>query len=207
MKQRADNRSGKNKALPVAAAVVATAALAVTLFTARPAPKAEDAAAPAGGDIAFTAKEIGTQASYFDYDDDGTTVQVLAVRAPDDTVRMALNTCQVCNGSPYAYFEQEGDFFFCQNCKNRFSSSDVGIVSGGCNPVVWTIEADAAALNGCNNELVLPAFDRQVRLTEGRNTITFTPEEPGEYLYSCWMGMLRNTITVVPQETGTESLF
>lgn len=74
-------------------------------------------------------------------------------------------------------------------------------------PVVWIIEADAAALNGCNNELVLPAFDRQVRLTEGRNTITFTPEEPGEYLYSCWMGMLRNTITVVPQETGTGILF
>ena len=138
MKQRADNRSGKNKALPVAAAVVAAAALAVTLLTARPAPKAADTAAPAGGDIAFTAKEIGAQASYFDYDADGTTVQWLAVRAPDDTVRMALNTCQVCNGSPYAYFEQEGDFFICQNCKNRFSSSDVGIVSGGCNPVPIT---------------------------------------------------------------------
>ena len=82
---------------------------------------------------------------------------------------------------------------------------DLQVVAG--IPVVWTIEADAAALNGCNNELVLPAFDRQVRLTEGRNTITFTPEEPGEYLYSCWMGILRNTIIVVPQETGTESLF
>ena len=141
MKQRADNRSGKNKALPVAAAMVAAAALAVTLFTARPAPKAADTAPPAGGDIAFTAKEIGAQASYFDYDADGTTVQVLAVRASDDIVRMALNTCQVCNGSPYAYFEQEGDLFICQNCKNRFSSSDVGIVSGGCNPVpmvLWT---------------------------------------------------------------------
>lgn len=39
---------------------------------------------------------------------------------------------------PYAYFEQEGDLFICQNCKNRFSSSDVGIVSGGCNLVPIT---------------------------------------------------------------------
>lgn len=68
----------------------------------------------------------------------GVTVQVLAVRAPDDTVRMALNTCQVCNGSPYAYFEQEGDSFVCQNCKNRFSALDVGLVSGGCNPAPIT---------------------------------------------------------------------
>lgn len=60
-----------------------------------------------------------------------------AVRASDSTV---LNTCQVCNGSPYAYFEQDGDEFICQNCRNRFASVDVGRVSGGCNPVPITAE-------------------------------------------------------------------
>ena len=55
-------------------------------------------------------------------------------------MRLALNTCQVCNGSPYAYFVQEGDEFVCQNCHNRFSSTDVGKVSGGCNPVPITAE-------------------------------------------------------------------
>ena len=63
-------------------------------------------------------------------------------------------------------------------------------------PVVWTIVAEERNLNGCNNELVLPAFNQQVRLKAGENVITFTPEEPGEYPYSCWMGMLRSTITV-----------
>lgn len=63
-------------------------------------------------------------------------------------------------------------------------------------PVVWTIVAEEGNLNGCNNELVLSAFDQQVRLKAGENVITFTPEEPGEYPYRCWMGMLRNTITV-----------
>lgn len=64
-------------------------------------------------------------------------------------------------------------------------------------PVVWTVVAEEGSLNGCNSELVLPAFDRQVRLGAGETVITFTPEQAGSYVYSCWMGMLRNTITVV----------
>ena len=67
-------------------------------------------------------------------------------------------------------------------------------------PVVWTILADSASLNGCNNELVLPAFAQQVKLGEGATTITFTPEQPGSYPYSCWMGMLRSTINVIDME-------
>ncbi|MGN0977051.1 MAG: sulfite exporter TauE/SafE family protein [Faecousia sp.] len=63
-------------------------------------------------------------------------------------------------------------------------------------PVVWTILAEEDALNGCNNEIVLPAFDQQIRLEPGATTITFIPEEPGVYTYTCWMGMLKNTITV-----------
>ena len=64
-------------------------------------------------------------------------------------------------------------------------------------PVAWTIVADEESLNGCNNEIVLPAFNQQIKLEAGENTIRFTPETPGSYPYSCWMGMLRNTITVV----------
>lgn len=75
---------------------------------------------------------------------------------------------------------------------------DIQVVAGV--PVVWTILADEEDLNGCNSELILPAFDRQVKLSEGATTITFTPEEPGTYTYSCWMGMLRNTITVMTGE-------
>lgn len=75
------------------------------------------------------------------------------------------------------------------------SYDDIQVVAG--IPVVWTISADESALNGCNNELVIPAFDQQVKLQEGTTTIEFTPRELGSFSYSCWMGMLRNTITVV----------
>ena len=72
---------------------------------------------------------------------------------------------------------------------------DIRVVEG--IPVVWTITASEDSLNGCNNEIVIPAFDRQIKLEAGENTIRFTPESAGSYSYSCWMGMLRNTITVV----------
>ncbi len=63
-------------------------------------------------------------------------------------------------------------------------------------PVVWTINADASSLNGCNNAIVIPEYNLQVTLQEGENVIEFTPSETGTFTYTCWMGMLKNTITV-----------
>ena len=132
----------KNLLPVVAGAVVLAAALILLLPKLAQKDDGGQASAvlPGGQDLVIQASEIGRTASYFDYDAGGTTVQVLAVRASDDTVRLALNTCQVCSGSPYAYFEQDGDTFVCQNCKNRFASVAVGQVSGDCNPVSITAE-------------------------------------------------------------------
>ena len=143
--------------LAIVALVVLIAALAVTilpkLFDKGNDSGAEETSTPSSSDLTVRADEVGTQASFFDYNADGITVQVLAVRASDGTVRLALNTCQVCNGSPYAYFVQDGDDFVCQNCHNRFSSTDVGEVSGGCNPVPITAEVYKEA----KGTLVIPA--------------------------------------------------
>ncbi|MCD8117208.1 MAG: DUF2318 domain-containing protein [Oscillospiraceae bacterium] len=130
----------RNMLLPVVAVLVVLAAAAAVLL-----PRLQDdgdstVASVSEGDLLIQTENIGTEASYFDYDVDGVTVEVLAVLASDGTIQLALNTCQVCNGSPYAYFVQEGDDFVCQNCLNRFSSTDVGVVSGGCNPVPITAE-------------------------------------------------------------------
>ncbi|MCD7769567.1 MAG: DUF2318 domain-containing protein [Oscillospiraceae bacterium] len=130
----------RNMLLPVVAVLVVLAAVAAVLL-----PRLQDdedsaVASVSEGDLLIQTADIDTEASYFDYDADGVTVEVLAVLASDGTIRLALNTCQVCNGSPYAYFVQEGDDFICQNCMNRFSSTDVGVVSGGCNPVPITAE-------------------------------------------------------------------
>lgn len=63
-------------------------------------------------------------------------------------------------------------------------------------PVKWIIKAEEGKLNGCNNEIIIPKLGVTKELQEGENVIEFTPEEPGQYGYSCWMGMIRSTIIV-----------
>ncbi len=63
-------------------------------------------------------------------------------------------------------------------------------------PVKWVIQAAAEDLTGCNNELVIPAFQIDKQLQPGDNVIEFTPDQSGTIPYSCWMGMIRSTITV-----------
>ena len=64
-------------------------------------------------------------------------------------------------------------------------------------PVHWNIHADAEKITGCNNEMVIPALNLRVPLSEGDNIVEFTVDEPGVIPYTCWMGMLRGTITAV----------
>lgn len=71
-------------------------------------------------------------------------------------------------------------------------------------PLKWTIKARKGDINGCNNEIVIPAFDISKKLEAGDNIIEFTPDETGTFTYSCWMGMIRSRITVVEDITDLE---
>ena len=64
-------------------------------------------------------------------------------------------------------------------------------------PVEWTIFVPEGKLNGCNSEIVVPGLDLSVRLHEGVNVVSFTPDETGTIPYSCWMGMIKSSINVV----------
>ena len=100
-----------------------------------------------GIDVTIVVADVTEAATYYNYDADGTTVQLLAVRASDGTVRLALNTCQVCAGSTKAYFIQSGDAFVCQNCGNSFATDEVGEEGAGCNPIPIT-SADYTEADG-----------------------------------------------------------
>ena len=91
--------------------------------------------AVADRDLVIQAEEITGNALFFPVDVAGTRLEVLAVRAPDGTIRTAFNTCQVCYGSGRGYYRQEGTVLVCQNCGNRYRMGHVEIRSGGCNPV------------------------------------------------------------------------
>lgn len=86
------------------------------------------------GKIIIDTKDITNVATYANYVVDDVTIQFILVRGSDGVVRIAFNTCQVCNPSPNAYFVQKGDYFECQNSGAKFHIDDLGIISGGCNP-------------------------------------------------------------------------
>ena len=90
------------------------------------------------GDMQIPKKEVTETAKFYQYKLDGVLIEVLALGAPDGTVRTAFNTCQVCYQSGRGYYVQQGDVLVCQNCRNRFKASQVELIKGGCNPVPIT---------------------------------------------------------------------
>ena len=94
------------------------------------------------GNLQVAVDSMGDQVAFIAYDSNGTAMQVMLYKGEDGTVRGALNTCQVCAGSPYAYFEQEGSDVVCQNCGNHFSVDAIGDAHGGCNPVPLELSDD-----------------------------------------------------------------
>ena len=94
------------------------------------------------GNLQVAVDSLGDQVAFIDYDSNGTAMQVMLYKGEDGTIHGALNTCQVCAGSPYAYFEQEGSDVVCQNCGNHFSVDAIGDAHGGCNPVPLEFSED-----------------------------------------------------------------
>jgi uncharacterized membrane protein len=97
-------------------------------------------------DVVIKKSTVSTKAQFIPVEVDGTKLEIIAVTAPDGTIRTAFNTCQVCYDSGKGFYKQDGDVLVCQNCGNRFKMSQVEVESGGCSPVPlwddWTTETD-----------------------------------------------------------------
>ena len=87
------------------------------------------------GNLVIPLEAIGETAVFAGYVYEDTVMEIFAVLDDDGELHYALNTCQVCSGSPNAYYEQDGSTFICQNCGNVFQTSKIGVKRGGCNPV------------------------------------------------------------------------
>jgi uncharacterized membrane protein len=86
-------------------------------------------------DLVIPIAEITENAIFYPVDIEGTRLEVLAVKAPDGSIRTAFNTCQSCYASGRGFYKQQGTVLVCQNCGKRFRMSQVEVRSGGCNPV------------------------------------------------------------------------
>lgn len=105
------------------------------------------------GDVVIKTADITETATFYEHDANGTKMGLFAVKAEDGTIRTAFDTCQVCNGSPYAYFLQRGNLFECQNCGNLYKREMIEQERGGCNPV--PIMADEKTVT--DTEIIIPA--------------------------------------------------
>ena len=119
----------------VALAVVAIAA--VVIVSNRGADSPAVAAAPvaaSGADVKIPVAEISDgQAHFYSYDAGGTEVKYFVMQSKDGEFRAAFDACDVCYPNKKGY-SQDGDEMVCNNCGQRFDSSKINEVKGGCNP-------------------------------------------------------------------------
>ena len=77
-----------------------------------------------------------------------------------------------------------------------YGSYDDIIVQKG-KKVKLIINVQEKYLTGCNNVVMISAFNIKQELKVGENIIEFTPDEVGTYSMSCWMNMITNNIKVI----------
>ncbi len=87
------------------------------------------------GSLFITESAIGTRPLFIPVRSGGTDMEVIAVRDDAGTVRIAFNTCQVCNGSPSAFFAPVRDGLQCRSCGFVFPADQVGAGGDSCTPL------------------------------------------------------------------------
>jgi uncharacterized membrane protein len=73
------------------------------------------------------------RARWYTYEADGKEIEFFVLKSRDGTIRAAFNACDVCYLDKKGY-RQEGDEMVCNACGQRFPSTLINEVRGGCNP-------------------------------------------------------------------------
>lgn len=141
--------------LPVIAAAAVIAAVLIVLFI----PKGQKGAASSvmarngdGNLVIRTTDLSGERISFLRVGGDS-KIEILARKGDDGKAKAALGTCQSCNGSPNAYYTQEGSLLKCNNCGLTFPLNVIDEPGGGCHP----ISIDPAAITETDDSLILDA--------------------------------------------------
>jgi uncharacterized membrane protein len=98
--------------------------------------------------VRIPVKDVSETAKFYKFDAGGVTVKYFLIKAPDGTVRAALDACDACYPEKKGY-KQSGEFMVCQNCGMKFHVSRVSMVKGGCNPhpVASKVEGDSVVIS------------------------------------------------------------
>ncbi|MFV0422366.1 Fe-S-containing protein [Oleidesulfovibrio sp.] len=90
-------------------------------------------------------------AHFFSMESKGREIRFFILKSDDGTLRAAFDACDVCFRERKGY-EQEGEWMKCVNCGQKFHSSRINVVSGGCNPAPLKREVQG-------DVLVIRAYD------------------------------------------------
>ena len=120
----------------VAALMVVAAILVVALMPGKNAGRGSLAERNQNGDIVVRGKGLFSDKVAFFRVAEDSGIELLARIGEDGGVKVALGTCQSCNGSPGAYYTQEGNLLKCNNCGLTFPLSVLDSPGGGCHPIM-----------------------------------------------------------------------
>jgi sulfite exporter TauE/SafE/copper chaperone CopZ len=133
-------------------------------------------------------------------DGDGAASGSLQDRGAPDEGAGGTGTASPGSGDG-AYVDEEGNSYYeedgVQVVRSRLGRGYPHITVKAGVPVQWVIDAPEGSITGCNSAMYIPEYEIEHAFETGGNLIEFTPGEPGEFMYSCWMGMIRSSITVV----------
>ncbi len=93
---------------------------------------------PVNGEVAIPLKNINDgKAHYYSLSDQNSSIRFFVVKSKDNIFRAAFDACDVCFPEKQGY-SQAGDFMICNNCGQKFHSSKINVLKGGCNPAPLT---------------------------------------------------------------------
>lgn len=88
----------------------------------------------ADGTVSIPVADVSDgNAHYFSYAHDGGEVKFFVIKSRDGVLRAAFDACDVCYRSQKGY-SQDGDTMVCNNCGQKFHTTRINVVRGGCNP-------------------------------------------------------------------------
>ncbi len=83
--------------------------------------------------ISLAAVDDG-KAHFYSYTSNGKTITFFVMKDADGSIRSAFDACMSCNHAKLGYRQERG-LVVCNNCGMGFNPSEIGRVTGGCNPI------------------------------------------------------------------------
>jgi uncharacterized membrane protein len=93
-----------------------------------------------------TAAVSDGKAHFFSQAVDGKPVRFFVVKSPDGVLRAAMDACVACFAEKKGY-RQEGEHMVCNNCGQKFHTSKINDIKGGCNPIPLDRTADGPTVS------------------------------------------------------------